>query len=58
MWAVLDLETTIKSYAKRKATVIQGKAWVSEYSGNDSTWRVYRSALVTVKRKVNHVGSA
>jgi hypothetical protein len=41
-----------------KATMRQGKAWVPEYSGNDSTWRVYRSALVTVKRKVNRVGSA
>jgi hypothetical protein len=28
MWAVLDLETTIKSYAKRKASPFHPENWV------------------------------
>lgn len=27
------------------------KAWVPEYSGNDASWRVYRSAWVYAKRR-------
>lgn len=30
---------------------VQGVAWVPEYSGNDSTWRVFRTTSVTLKRK-------
>lgn len=31
--------------------VVQGVAWVPEYSGNDSTWYTYRSCIVTFKRR-------
>lgn len=28
---------------------VQGKAWVFEYSGNDCTWMLYRTATVVRK---------
>ena len=31
--------------------ITQGVAWVSEYSGNDSTWKVYRTTRVYHKRR-------
>lgn len=30
---------------------IQGTAWISEYSGSDCTWKVYRTANVTYKKR-------
>lgn len=32
-------------------TKIQGIAWISEYSGIDSTWKVFRTANVTYKKR-------
>ena len=34
---------------------VQARAWVPEYSGNDSTWRVWRSATVTYKKRRKYV---
>lgn len=30
---------------------VQGIAWVREYSGNDCTWKVYRTANVMYKER-------
>jgi hypothetical protein len=32
-------------------TKIQGIAWVPEYSGQDSTWKTYRTVPVTYKKR-------